>query len=446
MMTRLSTASVILSGTLFLTSGFTLAIAAAAPNPKISETSTALPENMSAFIRTMAAKHRFDKAELHRIFQSVELQPRIIEAITRPAEAMPWYKYRKIFMTDTRIEGGVKFMQENAEALAAAEQRYGVPREVIVAIIGVETSYGTNKGSYRVIDALSTLAFNYPKRSPFFTSELENFLLLCREENIDPLKPTGSYAGAMGIPQFMPSSFRAYAADFEGDRHRDIWNNPADAIASVGNYFYKHHWQRSQPVAFQATAQGEAYKKALSGDPKPDRSVAQLQSLQVTPKQTLRQDRKVKLLAFEQEQGQDLWLGLDNFYVITRYNHSPLYAMAVHQLSRAIAEHPDIRVLSKAAASPDFPEQAPSIESAQAAIYLQLGAFGNEANALALRDKIARHQLPIPRIKPETQNQITLYKVQIGPFNSTMEADRMNAQLLEIGIDQARYVTESIRN
>ncbi|CCE25051.1 lytic murein transglycosylase B [Methylotuvimicrobium alcaliphilum] len=412
----------------------------------VSKTS-GLPANMSAFIRTMSDKHNFSKNELYRLFQSVELQPRIIEAITRPAEAMPWYKYRKIFMTEARIEGGVKFLKDNAAALSATEQKYGIPPEIIVAIIGVETSYGANKGSYRVIDALSTLAFNYPKRSPFFTSELENFLLLCREEKIDPLQPTGSYAGAMGIPQFMPSSFRAYAADFEEDQKRDIWNNPADAIASVGNYFFKHHWQRDQPVAFRASAQGNAYRQALQGDIKPDRTISQLKALQVKPQQTLTADIKAKLLTFELEQGQELWLGLDNFYVITRYNHSPLYAMAVYQLSRAIAEHPETPKIS--ASLPDAPVAAPSLPESgpQAPIYIQLGAFGNEANAQALRKKIAEHSLlPLPKIKPVTQNGTTLHKVQIGPLKSAEDAERLNAKLNEIGIDQTRYIVESIGN
>lgn len=350
-------------------------------------------------------------------------------------------------MTEARIEGGVKFMQDNASALAVTQQKYGVPPEIITAIIGVETSYGKNTGSYRVIDALSTLAFNYPKRSPFFTGELENFLLLCREEHIDPLQPTGSYAGAMGIPQFMPSSFRSYAADFEGDYHRDIWNNPADAIASVGNYFYKHHWQRGQPVAFQAAVQGNAYRKALGGDLKPDRTIVQLKALNVESIETASPNQKAKLLAFELEQGEELWLGLDNFYVITRYNHSPLYAMAVYQLSRAIAEHSETPKIS--AGLPDNPTAAPPLQESgqKVAIYIQLGAFGNEANAQALRKKVAEHSLlPLPKIKPVTQNGTTLHKVQIGPFKSAEDAERLNAKLNEIGIDQTQYIVESIGN
>ena len=290
------------------------------------------------FVNNMVEKHQFDDAELKQLFQSVEIKEKIIKAMERPAEGMPWYKYRKIFMTDKRIKGGVKFWQENEVALSEVESKTGVPAEIIVAIIGVETQYGGNTGHHRVIDALSTLGFAYPKRSKFFLSELENFLILCREEKMNPLDPTGSYAGAMGIPQFMPSSYRAYAADFENDEKRDIWNNPADAIASVANYFIKHHWQKGGAVTFPVTTEGDAYQQALTKGLKPDLKWNELQALSVSSEQTLKQDEIVKLLAYQQEEVSDLWVGLHNFYVITRYNHSPLYAMAVYQLSAAIAE------------------------------------------------------------------------------------------------------------
>jgi membrane-bound lytic murein transglycosylase B len=293
--------------------------------------------NIDAFIQQMVTRHHFNKRELDALFESVEIKENILKTIAKPAEAMPWYKYRKIFMTDARINAGVKFWQENAATLKIVEQRYGVPAEIITAIIGVETSYGQNTGNHRVIDALSTLAFAYPPRSKFFLSELENFLLLCREENISPLKPTGSYAGAMGIPQFMPSSFRTYAADFDNDQFRDIWHNNADVIASVANYFAKHHWQPGQAIAFPAVAKGDLYKTALNSDLKPTLTFAELQSLQIETIGRPPVNSKLKLLAFELETNQELWVALDNFYVITRYNHSPLYAMAVFQLSQAIA-------------------------------------------------------------------------------------------------------------
>jgi peptidoglycan lytic transglycosylase B len=294
---------------------------------------------VDAFIKKMAKEHHFDKIELAKLLDSAEIKANILKAISSPAESMPWYKYRKIFMTDTRITNGVKFWQENAPALTAVEQQYGVPAEIIVAIIGVETLYGTRTGNHRVIDALSTLGFAYPKRSKFFLSELENFLLLCREEQITPLEPTGSYAGAMGMPQFMPSSYRAYAVDFNGDNHRDIWNNNADTIASVANYFARHHWQTEQAVAFPVNVTGEDYKQALSKDLKPDTTIAKLKSFNITVPEGLDDSLSVKLFAFENEKSDEYWIGLQNFYVITRYNHSPLYAMAVFQLSQAILDN-----------------------------------------------------------------------------------------------------------
>ncbi|GAW87113.1 membrane-bound lytic murein transglycosylase B [Bathymodiolus platifrons methanotrophic gill symbiont] len=290
------------------------------------------------FINKMVEQHEFDHAELVTLFQSVEVKPKIIAAMTRPAEGMPWYKYRKIFIRDSRIQGGVKFWQDNLISLTTMQKIYGLPEEIIIAIIGVETLYGKRTGGHRVIDALATLGFEYPKRSAFFLSELEQFLLLCREEQMNPLEPVGSYAGAMGMPQFMPSSYRNFAADYEGDVKRDIWNNPSDAIASVANYFVKHHWQPGKDIAFPVKAKGEQYKQALSKGLKPDMNAAQLKALRIQLPEQIADDEPLKLLSFEQQKGQDLWVGLENFYVITRYNHSALYALAVLQLSQAIKQ------------------------------------------------------------------------------------------------------------
>lgn len=301
-------------------------------------------ESVNAFIGQMAAKYQFDESELNDLFATVEIKQDILKRIASPSEGLPWYKYRKIFLTDARIDAGVQFWRDNAPALAAAEKQYGVPPEIIVAIIGVETLFGKNTGNHRVIDALSTLGFAYPPRSQFFLGELENFLLLCRDERINPADPLGSYAGAMGMPQFMPSSFRNYAVDFDNDNRRDIWHNSSDAIASVGNYFAKHHWQAGKPVAVPVTANGANYKSLVpklqlgnQKDLKPNLSVAELESLNLIISRQIPLDSKVKLLSFEQQQqGEELWAALDNFYVITRYNHSPLYAMAVYQLSLSI--------------------------------------------------------------------------------------------------------------
>ena len=296
---------------------------------------------VTTFINKMVVMHQFDKAEIEQLFQGVEINQDILKKISSPAEALPWYKYRKIFITDARIKGGITFWQDNAAALATVEKQTGVPAEIIVAIIGVETFYGQKTGNFQVLQALSTLGFAYPARSPFFLGELENFLLLCREEHLNPLEPIGSYAGAMGTPQFMPGSFRNYAVDFDGDGHRDIWHNNSDVIASVANYFIKHQCQTGQAIAVPVTATGENYKTALNNELKPALGLDQLEALNLKISTTLPLNTKVKLLAYEQEAlGQttteELWLGLDNFYVITRYNHSPLYVMAVYQLSQAI--------------------------------------------------------------------------------------------------------------
>lgn len=306
------------------------------PTPTTEAATGARTETINAFIRKMVTTHQFNESELDDLFATIQIKDDILKRISSPSEGLPWYKYRKIFLTENRINAGVQFWRENEQALAAAEQQYGVPAQIIIAIIGVETLYGKNTGNHRVIDALSTLAFAYPPRSKFFTSELEQFLLLCREENINPADPIGSYAGAMGMPQFMPSSFRNFATDFDNDNHRDIWHNKSDVIASIANYFAKHHWQAGQAIAFPATAKGTQYKSVLDKDLKPDLTLAELKSLQINTSRPLPTSNKVKLLAFEQEPGEELWVALENFYVITRYNHSPLYAMAVYQLSQAI--------------------------------------------------------------------------------------------------------------
>lgn len=306
-------------------------------------------ELFNNFVKNMVNNHEFDETKLKELFQSVNIQQKIIDTMNKPAEGLPWYKYRKIFMTDKRIVNGVKFWQKHEAVLKKVEKQYGVSAEIIVSIIGVETFYGGNTGHNRVIDALSTFGFNYPKRSKFFLSELENFLLLCREEKMNPLEPTGSYAGAMGIPQFMPSSYRAYAADFENDKKRDIWKNPADAIASVANYFIKHKWHKGEAIVFPVAAKDDGYRKFLTKGTKPDVFWAELQlkGLKISNEQKLKANEAVKLFSYQQEKDIDLWIGLNNFYVITRYNRSPLYAMAVYQLSEAIHKKRQQSLLGK---------------------------------------------------------------------------------------------------
>ncbi|MDG4551891.1 MAG: lytic murein transglycosylase B [Candidatus Contendobacter sp.] len=295
--------------------------------------------DVQAFIREMAARHGFNAARLQAVFGRAHAQPSIIAAMSRPAEAKPWYAYRTIFVNPKRIQGGVEFWRANAAALARAEQVHGVPPEIVVAIIGVETQYGGNMGKYRVLEALSTLAFDYPRRADYFRKELENFLLLTRAEGIDPLTPRGSYAGAMGYGQFMPSSFRSYAVDFDGDGHRDLWRNPRDAIGSVANYFKKHGWRTGEPVAVPAQVSGAAWPALVSRKlGQPQYSVASLQGRGVLPQTPVAGGQSAMLLEFQGREGPEYWLGFDNFYVITRYNHSQLYAMAVYQLSQEIRE------------------------------------------------------------------------------------------------------------
>lgn len=301
--------------------------------------SCAQQREKSAFIDTMVAKHRFGEDELADVFGQVKINDDVLKKIAAPAEAMPWHKYRKIFLTEARIKEGAAFWRQHAETLKQVSEQYGVAPEIIVAILGVETLYGRRPGSYRVIDALSTLAFNYPPRSRYFTGELEQFLLLCREEKVNPLQPQGSYAGAMGMPQFMPSSFRSFAADFDQDGNRDLWHDPKDAIASVANYFRAHGWVKNQPVAVQVFAKNGSYKALLNGKFKADLRISELESGRVEFSRPLPLDSKVNFLALEQEHGDELWAVLDNFYVITRYNHSSLYAMAVYQLSQALLNY-----------------------------------------------------------------------------------------------------------
>lgn len=298
----------------------------------------ALRPEVAAFIRDMSTRHHFDAGALDRLFGGVEMQDRILDAMSRPAEGKPWYDYRKIFVTDARIQGGVDFWRQHAVALNQAQQRYGVTPELIVAILGVETIYGRNTGGFRVVDALSTLAFGYPRRADFFRAELEQFLLLCREENIDATTLKGSYAGAMGLPQFMPSSFRTYAVDLDGDGRKDIWSNPADAIGSIGNYFSRYGWRSGEEIVVRATARDGDYGQFLSKDLKPVHTLGELRRVGITPERSLPDSLLVKLLRFDLESSAEYWLGLENFFVISRYNHSPLYSMAVYQLGQAIAD------------------------------------------------------------------------------------------------------------
>ncbi len=293
-------------------------------------------QEVREFIDEMVKKHDFNSLELTNLLSQGEIKTTIIDAMNRPAEAMPWYKYRKIFLKPGRVKAGVTFWNENEDALKRAQSKYGVPAEYIVAIIGVETRYGVYKGKFRVLDSLMTLAFDYPKRGKFFRGELEHYLLMTREEKIDPLSLKGSYAGAMGKPQFIASSYRNYAVDFDGDGKRDLLNNTTDAIGSVANYFSRHHWVPGQPVVGGATIKGKKYKALLDKGIKPKTSVKSFSQYGVTITDDIPGNLSGALIELELKSGHEYWVGLQNFYVITRYNHSPLYAMAVYQLSQEI--------------------------------------------------------------------------------------------------------------
>lgn len=306
----------------------------------ISATVTAKPADFDRktreFTREMAQKHGFDQAELGRLMSGISYRQKIIDAISRPAEAKPWHQYRKIFVTESRAREGVAFWEANKDLLQRAEREFGVSQEIIVAIIGVETRYGRHAGTYPVMDALATLAFGYPKRADFFRRELEEFLLLAREEGLDLTGTKGSYAGAMGMPQFISSSYRAYAVDFDGDGKRDLISNRADVIGSVAAYFKRHGWTRGAPITSPARGAGTGHERFVKGGMKPSFTIDELARSGITPKTPLPGGSLSSLIKLEGIQGNEYWLGLNNFYVITRYNHSNLYAMAVYQLSRKI--------------------------------------------------------------------------------------------------------------
>lgn len=269
----------------------------------------------------------------------------VLDAMEGAAERrLQWHEYRAIFMTDQRVQEGAEFMQAHADTLARAEATYGVPAEVITAIIGVETYYGRHKGQHRVLDSLATLAFHHPARGAFFRGELAAFLRIAYEQHVDPTELRGSYAGAMGYPQFIPTSYQAYAVDFDDDGIRDLWENPVDAIGSVANYFAEHGWKPGADIYHQASGPEELSGELLqqlsfNQTSTPSVTVAQLAEHGIEPNEPLDSELSVVPLMLEFADGEiDYRIGEFNFYVITRYNHSHLYAMAVAELAEAIAE------------------------------------------------------------------------------------------------------------
>lgn len=292
------------------------------------------------FIQTMVTRHGFDASTLNPLFAQIEPNPVVTRTMTEQVtQPLPWSRYRSNFVNAWNIRQGVVFWHDNATALMQARQAYGVPEEVIVAIIGVESRYGKIQPRFAEFDTLVTLAFDYPRRAVFFRAELEQFLLLMREEGLDPLSIKGSFAGAMGIPQFMPSSYRSYAVDFNHDGHRDLRGSTTDAIGSVANYLKAYGWQADQPVAVRAHMSNESERDLsdhVSVTLRPAWSVDELQSLGLVTVEKLSPVAWVALLALEGENGREYWFGFDNFYAITRYNRSLNYALAVYQLSQEI--------------------------------------------------------------------------------------------------------------
>jgi membrane-bound lytic murein transglycosylase B len=295
--------------------------------------------DVQAFINQMVEQHGFNRSQLESDFNKIRLQPKIIAAMNRPAEAQPWYKYKNIFGQQKRITEGVKFWNKYRSTLKRAEETYQVEASIIVAIIGIETFYGKNKGSWRVIDAIATLGFDYPRRGEFFRKELKEYLILAREERFDPFSLKGSYAGAMGWGQFIPSSYRAYAVDFDGDGRRDLLSNPVDAIGSVANYFKAHGWQYGQPVVLPVTVSGaDKQREGLpDGNDIPTVRLQALGDYGIALKGKVDGDPVSNFIKLETARGKyGYWVGLQNFYTITRYNRSPLYAMSAYDLSRAV--------------------------------------------------------------------------------------------------------------
>jgi len=297
-----------------------------------------LTPEVNAFVARMAREHGFDAVELGRLFGDLKPNQTIINAFNAPATARPWSYFRELYVTPTRIEGGVAFWNENAELLEKVRLAYGVPEEIIVSIIGVETIYGRYTGSFRIVDALYTLGFEVPRRSRFFQGQFEHFLLLTRENHIDLKTATGSFAGAMGLPQFMPSSYRQYAVDFDGDGRIDLWNSVADAVGSVGNYLHRFGWQEGKQIVLPAKVTASNTETLERLGVKPALSLSQLRSRGVEADAVIQDDIDAGFFSLEAEQGPEYWLSLKNFYVITRYNRSNNYAMAVYQLAREIAK------------------------------------------------------------------------------------------------------------
>jgi membrane-bound lytic murein transglycosylase B len=316
--------------------GFTALLMLLLAQPVAAAEARQLAPEVEIFIEEMVQKHQFEARALRRLFSQVQPRPAILRAISTPGTARPWHKFRSRYLEPARVNGGVAFWREHAATLERASREFGIPEEIIVATIGVETFYGRNTGSFRVLDALTMLAFRYPPRAELFRSELEQYLLLARETGLHPAGIRGSYAGAMGIPQFLPSSYRSHAIDFDGDGKRDIINSPADAIGSVANYYKAFGWRPGETVVVPAEVEGSGIAALLETGIKPQLKVAELKSQGVTPVMPIEEGVEAALFMVESATGPRYWLGLNNFYVITRYNRSVNYALTVSELAQEL--------------------------------------------------------------------------------------------------------------
>ena len=298
------------------------------------------------FVREMVKRHGFERRALERVFRGTKYLDSIIRAMDSPSTALPWHEYRERQVTGARIEGGLKFWAEHTELLQRAEAEYGVPPEIIVATVGIETRFGRYTGNVKVLDALTTLAFDYPRRATFFRGELEQFLLLTRETGWKLTEVQGSYAGAIGIPQFLPSSYRKYAVDFDGDGKRDL-RSVADAIGSVANYYRHFGWQQGAAAIVPVDVGDTVLDPMLAAGIAPHTTVAEFRKRGMVPLELVADDAVASLFSAETEAGTRYWLGLNNFYVITRYNRSINYAMVVNELATTLRQQRRLAVTSR---------------------------------------------------------------------------------------------------
>jgi membrane-bound lytic murein transglycosylase B len=312
--------------------------------PALAQASYAGRPEVEAFVRDLAQRHGLVESELKRVFARAQRLDPVLEAIARPAERVrTWEEYRAMLLTERRIAEGVEFWRKFPRTLERAEKKYGVPPEYVIAIIGVETFYGRNTGNWRVVDALTTLAFDYPPRAGFFRSELEHYLLMAREARVDVFSVRGSYAGAIGIPQFMPSSARAYAVDFDGNGRIDLQRSRSDSIGSVANFLKLHGWQRDADVAVDARVTGEGWRAFTNARFEPKHSLTELRQAGIefdSPQPAAARATLVELA--NAERPSEFRVALRNFHVITRYNRSALYAAAVADLARELRKAYDL--------------------------------------------------------------------------------------------------------